>query len=92
MEQRQAPKRVVLVAVDPDFGLYYWSCPHSKIKRHTVSQHAGYSRCLPPFAIDDEPSFLGEGWEVPAKEIANWSEILEANTRRKQKLLQELLA
>ncbi len=92
MEQQEAPQRVILVALDPDFGLVYWECSHNKLSPHTLSQHPGYSRCLPAFDIDDEPVFLGDAYEIPREDIANWSEIVRARTRAKNRLIYELFA
>lgn len=90
MEQQADPKKVILVALDPGFGLLYWECTPRKLKPHTTPQHRGYSRCLPAFSVDDEPSFLGEGFELPIEEIENWSEIVEARTNTKNRLIREL--
>jgi hypothetical protein len=92
MEQQPDPKRVILVALDPDFGLLYWECSHRRLKPHTVPQHAGYSRCLRPFFIDEEPSFLGEGYELPKENIPDWQKLMEARTNAKNKLIREIFA
>ena len=92
MEQQSAPSRVILVALDPEFGLVYWECPHSKVRSHTVSQHPGYSRALPAFDVDDDPSYLGGAYEVPKEDISNWDEIVGARTRAKSRLIYELFA
>lgn len=92
MEQQPDPKHVILVALDPDFGLFYWETTPRKLKPRTVPQHSGYSRCLPPFPIDDEPNFLGAGYELPKDEIANWDKIVGAHTRAKNNLIREIFA
>lgn len=92
MEQQADPQSVILVALDPDGGLLYWEVKPSKLKPHTRSQHMGYSRCLPPFPIDNEPDFLGEGRVIPKEEIENWAEIMGAHTRAKNNLIRELFA
>lgn len=92
MEQQKAPKQIILVALDSEFGLIYWECSHRKLKSHTVPQHSGYSRCLPAFTVDEEPTFLGGGYELPMVEIANWPEIMNARTRAKNALVREIFA
>lgn len=92
MEQQADPLRVILVALDPDFGLIYWECYPSVLKPHTRSQHRGYSRYLPPFPIDDEPAFLGESYKLAKDKIENWSEIMGAHARAKNYLIREIFA
>jgi hypothetical protein len=90
MEQQPDPKEIVLVALDPYYGLFYWKTTPRKLKLHTRPQHLGYSRYLSAFAVDDWPDHLGKGYELPKDEIDNWFAIVEANTRTKNKLIREL--
>jgi len=92
MEQQTDPKEIVLVALDPDIGLFYWNTTPRKLNPHTRAQHQGYSRCLPAFAVDDWPDHLGDSYEFPKEEIDNWFAIEGANTRAKNKLIRELFA
>ncbi len=59
MEQQASPAGVMLVAIDRGEGLYIWLRPPDDLAQHTSPQAAGYSRALPPFAVDNPPPFLG---------------------------------
>jgi hypothetical protein len=65
---------------------------HSVSPERTVPQHRGYSRCLPPFPVDNESTFLGTGYELPKDEIANWDKIVGAHTCAKNNLIREIFA
>lgn len=80
MEQQQPPPGLLLIAVDPDAGLYVWMKSHDAVAPHTVAQAAGYSRALPPIDIDAPPSFLGDPVFFSKESIDGWDEIVDGRT------------
>lgn len=80
MEQQPPPPGLLLVAVDPDAGLYVWMKSHDAVAPHTVAQAPGYSRALPPVEIAAPPSFLGDPVFFSKESIDGWGEIAAGRT------------
>src|SRR4051794_26693391 len=92
MEQQEPPAGVMLVAINPDTGLYVWLRPHYLVDEPaTVAQAPGYSRTLPPFPVDDPPPYLGPPVFVARENIATWDEIIGKATKSLNRAIRDLL-
>jgi hypothetical protein len=76
------PQEIILVAVDPDTGLYVWRRSHAEVDAHAHDQHPGYSRQLRPVEPQNPPGWLGAPEFMPASDLdaAVWANILSART------------
>jgi hypothetical protein len=92
MEQQEPPAGVMLVAIDPDRGLYLWLRPHDLVDEPaTIAQAPGYSRTLPPFLVDEPPPYLGPPVFVAKQKIAMWDEIIGKATNSLNRAIRDLL-
>ncbi len=90
MDQQEPPAGIMLVAIDPDAGLYVWLRPHDSLAEHTIAQAPGYSQMLPPFAIEDPPDYLGPPVFFPKETIAGWDEIAGKQTNTLNRAIRDL--
>lgn len=90
MEQQDPPAGVLLVAIEPDEGLYVWLRSHNALAPHTIPQAKGYSRALLPFDIGHAPSFLGEAVFISRDEIDGWDEIVGGQTNTLNREIRKL--
>jgi len=93
MERDDPPDGLLLVGIDPDYGISLWLRPYADVAAVTKIQVEGYSRHL-RFDVDQPPPEVGDPVRISAAVIdairaGLWAEILEASTNTKNKLVRE---
>jgi hypothetical protein len=87
------PEEIILVAVDPDAGLYVWRLSHAEVDAHAHEQHPGYSRQLRAIDPRSPPDWLGAPEFRPASDLdaADWTDISAARTNTLKKAVMTAL-
>lgn len=93
MERDSPPQGVLLVAVDLQAGLHLWLAPFATVQPLSRVQISGYSRSL-QINVDTPPTQLGlpvviSPSQVDAIRPGLWSEICDAQTGAKNRLVSE---
>lgn len=80
------PAGLLLVAIDPDRGLYVWLVSQATIDEHSRRQHGTYSKRVASFRLSEPPAWLGAPVFIEQGKIppSIWEEILEKKTRALQ--------
>ncbi len=81
----------VLVAIDPDAGMYVWFPTHAEVEQHLTGGQTGYARHLLP--MDVTTPFFAGGHFVSANSISAgiWKDLLKRQTGAKKKAVARVL-